>query len=472
MLRRKHIAGNREGVAGAVATIFVLLIVLSFINIFIGSYVPSYMSTQEYSHMQEAYQEFSNYQLQAYTLQSGAWHYPMPSTIQLGSNGYAPFASPTPGTLAFQPGGFNASISYSVGVPQYLPNCGFDMYNNTSGTATGSPGSIQLTITFLPNTAGNNTVYTSGNTYRSGPIWYVPNNSVLCYYINGSYINKDTGFRFYLGINSTNPKQYLNNFTLITYVYGSHNRVWFSGLGNNLSIWYISYGNNNSLGKGYHQYECGFRFIGNNDKGYAQNYGTNDIAPPGWPHFISVHQSMSLSGLLSLYVQNRYYTPQTVTYEGGSIILNQSGQVTVLKNPQFSLENTSAGVSLSMDLMSLNGNPFSASGSGSANLLSTYFSNQSFKVFQYKGMNLINNISISITSPEISGWMQMLNPYLVHLKNVTSDISVANLGNGCNSPNPYVLGAYSLTVHGDTLNLMIFNIASLIFQTGTLSVAD
>ena len=466
MLRRKHIAGNREGVAGAVATIFVLLIVLSFINIFIGSYVPSYMSTQEYNHMQEAYQEFSNYQLQAYTLQSGAWKYPMPSTIQLGSSGYAPFASPTPGTLAFQPGGFNASISYSVGIPQYLPQCNYDIYNNSGGTSTKG---IQSSITFIPNTTGNGVSLWVGKTHDGGSVWNVSAGSVICFYINGSYINSDR-YNIYLGWGNSSNLRPLNNFTVITYVQGHNDNVRFSGLGNNLTAWYISYGSNNRLGD--NSYPCGFNFYGNNDKGYAQNYGINDIAPPGWPHFISVHQSMSLSGLLSLYVQNRYYTPQTVTYEGGSIILNQSGHVTVVKNPQFSLKNTSAGADLSMDLISLNGNPFSVSGSGSANLLSTYFSNQSFKVFQYKGINMINNISISITSPEISGWVQMLSPYLVHLQNVTSNPSVANLGNGCSLSSYVTWGAYSLTVHGDKLNLMVFNISSLEFQTGTMSVAD
>ncbi len=469
MLRSKHIAGNREGVAGAVATIFILLIVLSFINIYIGAYVPSYMRTQEYNHMQEVYQEFSSFQLQNYVQQSGHWPYPLPTTFVMGSSGEAPFTSPTTGTLSFQPSGFDATISYSAGIPQYVPNCGFNMYNNTSGNSINNG---QLTITFLPNTAGNNTIYTSGHSYRNGPIWYVPSNSVLCYFINGSNLNTDAGFRFFLGINSTSPKQPLNNFTLITYVYGSNDRVWFSGLGNNLTIWYISYGSGNSLGKGFHQYECGFRFIGNNDRGYVQNYGANDKAPLGWPHFLSVHQSMTLSGLLSLYVQNRYYSQGTVTYEGGSILLNQGGQIAVIKSPQFSLRNSSTGAILSMDMTSLRGTGFSVSGSGSSNLLSTYFSNQSQKYFQYRGLNMINNISLSVTSPEISGWLQMLAPYLPHLQNVTSNPSVADIGSGCNLNTYVTWGAYSLTVSGNTLHLTIFNIASLILETGTMSIPD
>ena len=468
MLRSKCIAGNREGVAGAVATIFILLIVLSFINIYIGAYVPSTMRTQEYNHMQAVYQEFSSFQLQNYVQQSGHWPYPLPTTFVLGSSGEAPFTSPTTGTLSFQPTGFNATISYNAGIPEYKPQCQFDMYNNTNGT---SLHPIQRTITFLNNTAGNNSVYTAGGTYRGGPVWYVPEHSVLCFFINGSNISQDTGFRIYLGTNS-NPKQYLNNFTLITYVYGSNNRVWISGVGNNLSVWYISYGNYNSLGKGYHQYECGFRFIGSNDRGYAQDYGTGDKAPPGWPHFLSVHQSLGVSGLLSLSVQNRYYSQGTVTYEGGSILLKQAEGTAVIKNPQFSLQNSSSGVRLSMDFTSLLGSPFSVSGSGSSNLLSTYFANQSHDYVQYNGLNLIDNISLSITSPEISGWLQMLAPYLSHLQNVTSNPSVASTGSGCNL-NVYVTwGAYDLTVSGNTLNLTIFNIASLNLRTGTLSVSD
>ena len=202
------------------------------------------------------------------------------------------------------------------------------------------------------------------------------------------------------------------------------------------------------------------------------NYGANDKAPLGWPHFLSVHQSMTLSGLLSLYVQNRYYSQGTVTYEGGSILLNQGGQIAVIKSPQFSLRNSSTGAILSMDMTSLRGTGFSVSGSGSSNLLSTYFSNQSQKYFQYRGLNMINNISLSVTSPEISGWLQMLAPYLPHLQNVTSNPSVADIGSGCNLNTYVTWGAYSLTVSGNTLHLTIFNIASLILETGTMSITD
>ncbi len=466
MLLSRHIAGNREGVAGAVATIFILLIVLSFINIYIGAYVPSTMRTQEYNHMQEVYQEFSSFQLQNYVQQSGHWPYPLPTTFVMGTSGQAPFTSPTTGTLSFQPDGFNATVSYSAGVPQYLPQCQYDIYNNTGGTSTKG---IQLSITFIQNTTGNG-LSLSKKIHDGGSVWYVPSNSVICFYINGSYINSDR-YNIYLGWGNSSNLRPLNNFTVITYVQGHNDKVRFSGLGNNLTAWYISNGNNNRLGD--NSYPCGFNFYGNNDKGYVQNYGIGDTAPDGWPHFIMVHQSLTISGLLSMYVQNRYYSQQTVTFEGGSILLNQSGQNAVVRDPQFSLQNTSSGAILSMDLTSLRGSAFSASGSGSANLLSTYFANQTQKYFQYRGLNLINNITLSVTSPEISGWLKMFAPYLSHLQNVTSNPSVANIGNGCNLSISYVTsGAYSLAVHGNTLNLTIFNIASLILETGTLSVAD
>ncbi|MDH2905158.1 MAG: hypothetical protein PXX82_02230 [Methanomassiliicoccales archaeon] len=466
MLRSKHIAGNREGVAGAVATIFILLIVLSFINIYIGAYVPSYMRTQEYNHMQEVYQEFSSFQLQNYVQQSGHWPYPLPTTFVMGSSGEAPFTSPTTGTLSFQPGGFNASISYSVGLPQYLPQCQYDIYNNTSGTVANG---IQLSITFIPNTTGNGISLWKGKIHDGGSVWNVSAGSVICLYINGSYVNSDR-YNIYLGWGNSSNLRPLNDFNLITYVQGNHDNVRFYGLGNNLTAWYISYGSNNRLGD--NSYPCGFNFYGNNDIGYVQNYGANDKAPLGWPHFLSVHQSMALSGLLSLYVQNRYYSQGTVTYEGGSILLNQGGQIAVIKNPQFSLRNSSTGAILSMDMTSLRGTGFSVSGSGSANLLSTYFSNQSQKYLQYRGLNLINNISLSVTSPEISGWLQMLAPYLAHLQNVTSNPSVADIGSGCNLNTYVTWGAYSMTVSGNTLHLTIFNIASLILVTGTMSITD
>ncbi|MBX8643690.1 MAG: hypothetical protein KIY12_03050, partial [Thermoplasmata archaeon] len=76
MVGIKRISGNREGVAGAIATIFILLIVISFINLYLVGYVPVYMKSQEYSHMQELYGQFSSLQIQSYNLESGKWHYP------------------------------------------------------------------------------------------------------------------------------------------------------------------------------------------------------------------------------------------------------------------------------------------------------------------------------------------------------------------------------------------------------------
>ncbi len=294
MLRSKHIAGNREGVAGAVATIFILLIVLSFINIYIGAYVPSYMRTQEYNHMQDVYQQFSTFQLQNYNLESGHWQYPLATTFVMGSQGEAPFASPTNGQIMFSHSSFSVSIKL--------------------------------------------------------------------------------------------------------------------------------------------------------------NYSLNSTTP--------IRQYNSAGGSLSLSVQNRYFTPQTVTYQGGAVIVTQDGISFISSGPQFKALYSGSGKTatstVTLNLISLIGNNFSLSGSGPASLSTSYFSNRSVYLTPPSGTTL--NLTINTQSPMALAWVKYLSFSLSQFNNVT--------GSGS-----YKSGTYSLTVVNNTVYLTIYKISSLLLRLGVLQTS-
>lgn len=287
MLLSRRIAGNREGVAGAVATIFILLIVLSFINIYIGAYVPSTMRTQEYNHMQEVYQEFSSFQLQNYNLESGHWKYPLTTTIVMGSSGSAPFASPTNGQISFSRSSFSVLVSLN----------------------------------------------------------------------------------------------------------------------------------------------------------YSLNSPTSE----------NIRQHISAGGSLSLSVQNRYFTPQTVIYEGGAVIVNQTGVSLISEGPLFKVVNSSSqGMIVSFNLISLLGNNFSASGSGPASLSTSYFSNSSTLLRERSNMT----IQIHTQFPEV--WKSYFSSALSGIPKITTP--------------PGKMDGYSIRVNGSTVVLTMYNIALLHLQVGTLQI--
>ncbi len=421
-MQRKGLHVDRQGVAGAVATMFVLLIVLAFINLYVIGYVPSTVRQQEFSHMSAVYTEFSEFRLQSYNLESGSWQLPASSTFIMGSNGYAPFAPPTTGHLVFS----NAQsivVSFPLGVPLYVPTPSKTVYNTSSGIN----GAVQ---------------------YGTQPPGYT---SALV--LNGSYNH------FNVNVGSTTS---VDNFTLIIKVNGDHNTVNIYANGNGLDIWYISYGADNALGT--------FSLTGTGNHGYVQTYGLGDTAPPGWPHFQSVQQGLIAGGSLSLSVPNQYYTPQEFVFEDGSIIENQSGGAIMLDGPQLTATNASDGAALSLNLVSLLGQPFSASGSGPAVVSTSYYSNQSFQTGSYAGMNVVSSITLTVSSDYASAWASFFSSSLSSLQNVTNDPSLAQTQTGGTAQH-VSWGAYSLTDSGGKVILTIYNLESMHLTTGSVMVS-
>ncbi len=456
---RKSLPGDRQGVAGAVATMFILLIVLMFITIYISGFVPVYARSQEYNHMQQLNEQFSAYQLQNYNLVSGNWPYPVTTTMNLGTAGIAPFSSPTTGSLTYSSSSFTATLTYQLGLPLSQPSCQHDFYDNMTGTQSNPTHAESYFIQSTSGFSGPTLTLKNPNSY------YVPQHSTACLVINSSYINS-SDFDVFLGTNFN----HLNNFTLIVTVNGHNNNIDFLGYGNNLTVWYISYGAYNNMFD-FVGNSCGFQFTGHNDKGYVQNYGKGDAAPFGWPYFTSITQYATVGGSLAASVNNQYYTPQTLVYQGGAVILSQHRASIVQSGPQLSaLNSSSTGATVALNLISLLGQNFTLSGNGPVSLTNTYFSGSNLSVGQYKGINRINVLNLSIQTSYASAWAKYFTTALSKLQNVTSNPLVAFVGNGCYdvTGTHVTWGAYSISVTGDTLNLSIYNIANLDIGIGYL----
>lgn len=459
---RNGLQRDRRGVAGAVATMFVLLVVLAFINLYVTGYVPASMRTQEYDHMQQVYGEFSTMQLQNYNLESGKWPYPLTTTVALGTSGDAPFASPTEGQVSFSSTSFSATLNYRLGMPSSMPSSQHTFYENNSGSSTNEIG---IQATFQPDTNGT---FSSADTGPSGPgsfspVYYVPENSTVTYAIYSSYV-QNTAFSISVGGNGGLS---LNNLTLIIYVYGSSNIVAVSGQGNNLSVWYISHGSYNELSDSGNP--CGFIFDGRNDMAYVQDYGTGDTAPFGWPQFETIGQYYQLGGSISASVSNQFFTPQSIVYQAGAVILSQRNGAIMQNGPELSAINSSStGAAVTLNLISMMGENTSASGSGPVSFTSTYFSNRSASISQYLGLNRVNALDLTINSAYAGAWSAFFTQSLSSLQNVSSNPQSALAGYGCVNPpgSAVTWGAYSLSVSGDVLHLSIYNIASLSLEVG------
>ncbi|MBX8642448.1 MAG: hypothetical protein KIY10_07725 [Thermoplasmata archaeon] len=288
----KKLYADRKGVAGAIATMFILLIVLSFINLYMIGYVPVYMKTQEYNHMQQLYGEFSALQIQNYNLESGKWPYPMTATMVLGTPGSAPFASPTNGRVSFSSTSFSASLSYQL---------------------------------------------------------KLAHSNVTEYY--------------------------------------------------------------------------------------------------------------SINGSLSTNVGNQYYTPQTVAYQGGAVILSQGSVAFVQEGPQLSVTKGSNGASITINLISLIGRDFTVSGDGPVSLTSTYFSNRSVSF----GSGEIGDLNLTIHSSYTEAWAKYLKQSFGKLQNVTGIQKFPPTGTG---------GEYSIEVSSNSIQLSIFNITDLNIEIGYMQITS
>lgn len=413
---RKTLPRDRRGLAGAVATMFVLLIVLAFLNLYITGFVPATVRSQEHDHMSSVNSEFSQFRLLNYNVETNNWPLPETSTFVMGTNGYAPFAPPALGQLSFSTQSEVTNISYQLGIASYLPTPTVTQYYTASGIA----GTV-------PFSAANS-------------------NSILGITFNGS----NDRYNINVGSSSSN----VTSLTLLITVNGAGNSFNITGYGNYLSIWYVSHGSANTL--------SAFSMFGSANEGYVQDYGAGDLAPSGWPHFKSITQQMSVEGVLSLFVHNEYYTPQQLIFSGGGIIQNQSSGAILLSGPQFSTSNTSIGTDLSLNLISLLGKPFSISGSGASTVTTSYYGNQTTLVGSYNGLNEISAVTLTFKTAFPSLWASYFLGKLGSLQNVTSNPLLAKTINGGTGISQHVnWGAYSISMGTGKLVLTIYNINNL-----------
>ncbi len=112
-------------------------------------------------------------------------------------------------------------------------------------------------------------------------------------------------------------------------------------------------------------------------------------------------------GNVALYMPNRYFVQQTIIYENGAIIVNQSDGEIVRASPDFKLETYQGNLSMTLTQVSLQGNNQSVAGFGTRGL-NTNLIYCDFQEYD----NVTTNVTLTITSPYGQAWEKFMTSYL------------------------------------------------------------
>ena len=137
------------------------------------------------------------------------------------------------------------------------------------------------------------------------------------------------------------------------------------------------------------------------------NYSTNATGTP-----ITYTIRESSGGNVALYMPNRYFVQQTIIYENGAIIVNQSDGEVIRASPDFKLETYQGNLRMILTQISIQGNNQSVAGFGTrglnTNLIYCDFQEYSNKT----NSEVTGNVTLTITSPYGQAWQKFMTAYL------------------------------------------------------------
>lgn len=132
------------------------------------------------------------------------------------------------------------------------------------------------------------------------------------------------------------------------------------------------------------------------------DYSTNTTGTP-----VTYTITETSGGNVALYMPNRYFVQQTIIYENGAIIVNQSDGEVVRASPDFKLETYQGNLRMILTQVSIQGNNQSVAGFGTRGL-NTNLIYCDFQEYD----NVVTNVTITITSPYGQAWEKFMASYL------------------------------------------------------------
>ncbi len=117
-------------------------------------------------------------------------------------------------------------------------------------------------------------------------------------------------------------------------------------------------------------------------------------------------------GNVALYMPNRYFVQQTIIYENGAIIVNQSDGEVVRASPDFKLETQAGNLTMILTQISIQGNNQSVAGFGTRGL-NTNLIYCDFQEYSNKTNSEVTGaVTLTITSPYGQAWEKFMTAYL------------------------------------------------------------
>ena len=443
-IRQRRRRANAAQVA-AVATIFGLLLVVTFISAFIIEPLPANMGALEYQHLLQVENQIAR--LQATVLAEAAHpglDLSLSTPITLGSQALAPWASPSSGSIEPESTILSTQTNYGIAeVFSHQPN-----WNNGSSCLFGGSGHC----------AGNGNLDTwnvTGKNHTSFTLTVNGNSNSAEYNISGnndtitiSWTGGDTGFVYFI-INGSNDIINYNKggsdttSPVVTFLFYGQNDVFnFSPSGSHssrgqmtLNVVFVGslseicpYGNLSNtdtlgaLGTGGSNlwmnvtwwnalgYASAGHFVtypgggsSNEHLGFFNNTGY--VACAFTDQFASSYTQQFESGIL-VTLNNRYIPPAYVAFDQGAVIESEEGGSSVIVSPPpIVVKHTPQGFAASVTLINFIGN-FSESGGIATSAITTRIVNvHSFSIVNgQSGFHLELPFYLNITTAFPLAW--------------------------------------------------------------------
>lgn len=412
--RRAH-----QGQVSAVATTLTLLLIVTYLANYIGQILPQQMAGIEFERELQVQNQLLR--LQA-TILAQAERTQLPlrllSPISLGSGSEPPFGTPELGAISSESDSINETIGYQLDrVSAATPAWGTDSACLAGGAGTCSTNGV-IDYANLSANGSSDTVTISGSNdslvYNINGDndsltvkWTGANQIIAEIVVNGSY---DTVTFDKSGTDAGSPSASI-------YFFGIHDKYAMSLSGSHsapggtlLGVQFIGsqnglcpYDNNSAtdslgtLGTGGTKLNMSVTWW--NADGYATDAHTTAYSHgslPGesltWSNatgftacpFLRIDpqvHSASLFGGLDVELANRYSPTQTDVFEFGAVLYaSAGGQAVMVGQPDFTYNETHSGLSVTLNLVELNGNVVTQDGVGTASV-QTYVTSVSTSTF-------------------------------------------------------------------------------------------
>jgi len=446
-LLRQHGLRGRSGQVSAVATVLALMLFVSFLSTFVLGQLGAQMTQQEFQHQLQVENQMARLQtsiLEAATAVIGNESTYLSSPVTLNSGGVPPFGVPSSGALQVEPPQVSARAAFAISNVSAAPipwNTGSACFAAGSGTCTsgtglevynfsGSGSTVTPTVAGCA-VAGCAVVYNvSGNSNTLTLTLSGANIGQVLFQVSGNLNTltvKDGGTcnvrQFVSVVFSGNNDTYTLSMTGCTTGVGANLNTTFVGSSGNL----CPYGNAAKFDKfsgatwgasttifqnltwrnAYGIVSAPHMISANggadhltfaNTSGYFQCLFTQST--PTGPYTLNF-----VSGIKAI-LNNRYINPSTVAYDQGAVILGvENGGSVMISPPDTSYVQDPSGVLFSLLLVSIASSTGTATGYGTAAVISNILSVQTYEVNDGKqGQNYLPYFYLNITTAYPQAW--------------------------------------------------------------------